>query len=85
MMSHIYEALLRNTISETGSEIPGHSRGWMVPVMEKSSQVLVGETWGLGTCLVFLQGERGPVKTKIHIQFFLASSHFTIHTASGHY
>lgn len=50
MMSHIYEGLLRNTNSETGSEIPGHRQDWIMPVMEKSSQVLVGERWGVGTC-----------------------------------
>ncbi|RLW10332.1 hypothetical protein DV515_00002470 [Chloebia gouldiae] len=43
MMSHMYEELLKNTTSETGSEIPGHSQDWIMPVTKKSSQFLVGE------------------------------------------
>lgn len=42
MMSHTYEGLPRNTISDAGSEIPGHAQGWLVPVMEESSQFPVG-------------------------------------------
>lgn len=86
MMSHMYEGLLRNTISETGSEIPGHSQDWIMPVTEKSSQFLVGGRYGVGSCLFFFaRGKRGTVKTKIHLQFLLANSHFTIHIASWHY
>lgn len=49
-MSHIYEGLPRNTIREAGSEIPGRARGWLVPVMEESSQFPVGGRWGIGSC-----------------------------------
>lgn len=50
MMSRIYEGLPRNTISEAGSEIPGHAQDWAMPVMEESGQFLVGGRWGAGSC-----------------------------------
>lgn len=70
-MSHIYKGLPRNTIREAGSEIPGHARGWLVPVMEESSQFPVGGRWGIGSCWFFTGKEKGWVKAKTHIQWAL--------------
>lgn len=64
MMSRMYEGLLRNTISETGSEIPGHSQDWIMPVTEKSSQFLVGGRWGVGSCLFFCKGKEAQLKQR---------------------
>lgn len=64
MMSHMYEGLLRNTIRETGSEIPGHSQDWIMPVTEKSSQFLVGGRWGLGSYLFFCEGKEAQLKQR---------------------
>lgn len=70
MMSHTYEGLPRNTISDAGSEIPGHAQGWLVPVMEESSQFPVGGRWEIGSCwsffffFFFVGRKRGWVKAK---------------------
>lgn len=44
-----------------------------------------GREVGSWQLFIFLRGERGTVKTKIHLQFLLANSHLTIHIASLHY
>lgn len=84
-MSHIYEGLPRNTIGEAGSEIPGHAQGWLVPVMEESSQFPLRGRWGIGSCWFFFTGrEKGWVKAKIHIQWALSKSDSRIYIASWH-
>lgn len=59
MMSHMYEGLLRNTISETGSEIPGHKSG-LDNASDREKQPVPGgrEVWSWQLFIFFLQGER---------------------------
>lgn len=79
MMSHIYERLAKNTISEAGSVIPGHTQDQVMPVMEESSRFLVGERWGVGSCWL-LQGKR-EAELK---QRFIYNSCFTIRIQRWH-
>lgn len=37
MMSHTYEGLPRNSISDAGSEIPGHAQGWLEPAIRRKA------------------------------------------------